>query len=201
MIVATASWDERRLCDDGGCTGLIGNDGLCRVCGRASKFWGDERRRGMQDDEGGDDDVEAADDGDDGDGDELSARRGARARGSAANDGDGEDRRLCIDGSCTGLQDDDGRCKVCGKVDPDAIGRVRSSATSAAAGARSGDADGDGDDADGAVGAGGAGGDDDAAGGDGDGDGDDRRLCPDGGCTGLLDADGACRVCGRRAEA
>jgi hypothetical protein len=26
---------DRRLCNDGGCTGLIGDDGRCRVCGRA----------------------------------------------------------------------------------------------------------------------------------------------------------------------
>jgi len=25
---------KRRLCDDGSCVGVIGNDGTCRVCGR-----------------------------------------------------------------------------------------------------------------------------------------------------------------------
>ena len=30
-----------------------------------------------------------------------------------------------------------------------------------------------------------------------DDDSDDRRLCPDGACTGLLDAAGVCKACGR----
>lgn len=170
--MAAASWDERRLCDDGACTGLIGNDGLCRVCGRASKFWGDERRRGMQDEPNEPDDEDAADEHD------------ARADRGAGDD-DGDERRLCIDGSCTGLQDADGRCRVCGKVDPDAIGRARA--------AHADDDDDDGDP------------DDDAADADGEdregGEDVDRQLCPDGACTGLLGADGACKVCGRRAEA
>jgi hypothetical protein len=188
VIVATAGWDDRRLCDDGACTGLIGNDGLCRVCGRASKFWGDERRRGMQDDDGdadADDDADADADADSDDGEAAPRRAALRAV-----DDDDEDRRLCIDGGCTGLQDDNGRCKVCGKVDPDARARVRSSVTAAAGGSEH-DAAGD------------AGDDDDAGNGDGDDDddADDRTLCPDGACTGLLGADGACKVCGRRAEA
>ena len=29
--------EERRLCPDGECIGLIGDDGLCRECGRAAK--------------------------------------------------------------------------------------------------------------------------------------------------------------------
>jgi hypothetical protein len=163
MIVSSTAWEERRLCDDGGCTGLIGSDGVCRVCGRASKFWGDERRRGMQDDDGDE---------------EMSARDGA----SSPTDADDEDERaLCPDGSCTGLLDIDGRCKVCGKVDESVRHRVK------AAPARD-----DGDGGDGADG-----GDE---GDDGDDD-DDRELCPDGGCTGLIGDDGACRVCGTRAEA
>lgn len=168
--MSTSAWEERRLCDDGGCTGLIGNDGLCRVCGRASKFWGDERRRGMQDDDG--DEEEAA-------------RDVAKATGAAANDDD--ERALCPDGACTGLLDGDGRCKVCGKVDESVRSRVK------AAPARDADAGDGGDDANGAN-------DGDRGNGDDDDD-DDRQLCPDGGCTGLIGDDGACRVCGRRAEA
>ena len=165
MIVSTTTWEERRLCDDGGCTGLIGNDGLCRTCGRASQFWGDERRRGMKDD---DDEAPAPADG-----------------GPGAADDD--DRDLCPDGGCTGLLDDTGRCKVCGKVDERARGLVRSSVTASVA-------------ADAHAGAGAGEANERERERDDDND-DDRRLCPDGGCTGLLGADGACKVCGRRAEA
>jgi hypothetical protein len=28
---------KRRLCDDGGCVGVVGDDGACRVCGRRSQ--------------------------------------------------------------------------------------------------------------------------------------------------------------------
>ena len=28
-------WENRELCPDGACVGLIGSDGKCKVCGRA----------------------------------------------------------------------------------------------------------------------------------------------------------------------
>ncbi len=28
---------KRRLCDDGSCVGVVGDDGVCRVCGRRSQ--------------------------------------------------------------------------------------------------------------------------------------------------------------------
>ena len=31
-------------------------------------------------------------------------------------------------------------------------------------------------------------------------DPDDRELCPDGNCIGVLDANGVCKVCGKRAD-
>lgn len=168
--MSTSSWEERRLCDDGGCTGLIGNDGLCRVCGRASMFWGDERRRGMKDDD--DDDDGAI----------------ARDEGTASTASVDDERRLCPDGSCTGLLDIDGRCKVCGRVDES----VRSRAKAAPAARAEADADaGEDEDED----------HDNGDGADDEDDDGDRELCPDGSCTGLIGDDGKCRVCGRLAEA
>ena len=33
--VATSGFDpQRRLCDDGACVGVVGDDGACRACGR-----------------------------------------------------------------------------------------------------------------------------------------------------------------------
>jgi len=29
-----AEWDDRRLCPDGACVGVIGDDGRCKVCGK-----------------------------------------------------------------------------------------------------------------------------------------------------------------------
>ena len=71
--MAVGEWDQRQLCPDGGCIGVIGRDGTCKVCGRAAANWGDERNRGLippdepddEDDEDSDDeDADLAADGD-----------------------------------------------------------------------------------------------------------------------------------------
>jgi hypothetical protein len=46
-IMAVGEWDQRQLCSDGGCVGVIGPTGTCKVCGRAAQNWGDERKRGL----------------------------------------------------------------------------------------------------------------------------------------------------------
>lgn len=86
--------EERALCPDGACIGVLGDDGRCRVCGAV----GDGSvvpigSRAPIDDSA--ETTEARDDRDAGDGDE-------------------DDRRLCPDGACIGLIGSDGRCKVCG---------------------------------------------------------------------------------------
>jgi hypothetical protein len=43
-----SDWDQRQLCPDGGCVGVIGPDGTCKTCGRVAPNWGDERRRGKR---------------------------------------------------------------------------------------------------------------------------------------------------------
>ncbi len=90
-------------------------------------------------------------------------------------------RRLCPDGTCIGLLDDQNRCKECGAVDDDAPAVVLAVA-------------GDGSQDDGVdalldpI-------EDDAAVFDAN-----RPLCPDGACVGVLGADGRCKECGRSAE-
>ncbi len=114
-------------------------------------------------------------------------------------DFDSDERQLCPDGGCTGLIGDDGRCKVCGArgevpagVDRAAAGvdQVATGADQVAAGI-----------AQAAAGIGQAvGPSPDWRGTDGDGSSDEfdaRQLCPDGNCTGLLGADGRCKVCGK----
>jgi hypothetical protein len=34
---AVGAWTERKLCPDGACVGVIGDDNKCRVCGRAGE--------------------------------------------------------------------------------------------------------------------------------------------------------------------
>ena len=138
--MAVGEWDERQLCPDGACVGVIGPDGTCKVCGRAALNWGDERKRGLI--EPPDDEPAAADDGDDDDDedDDLAASDGSDD-GADHDDDDDEDedddsddddrdddpaaseppagwtsRQLCADGSCIGVIGPDGRCKVCGRT-------------------------------------------------------------------------------------
>jgi hypothetical protein len=86
-------FDERRLCDDGNCTGLIGPDGRCKECGRPAGSEGDPAPRLFAEE----DDSPIA------------------AESDAASAFD-EDRRLCSDGNCTGLIGPDGCCKECGRL-------------------------------------------------------------------------------------
>jgi hypothetical protein len=81
---------SRKLCPDGACVGVIGPDGVCRVCGRteAQAAAGEASP-----------DVEGHVDG------------GA----DAASDGFDSNRRLCDDGACVGVVGDDGVCRVCGR--------------------------------------------------------------------------------------
>jgi hypothetical protein len=81
-------------------------------------------------------------------------------------------RRLCPDGSCIGLLDDAGRCKVCGRVGGagPAIGVPEQPEERSEAAAPENDAPGF---------------------------DPSRRLCPDGACVGVLGPDGRCKVCGR----
>jgi hypothetical protein len=135
--MAVGEWDQRQLCSDGACIGVIGPEGTCKVCGRAAPNWGDERNRGLIDpsddeeedeeedlaadeDEGDDDDEDDDDDDDDNeeyeeeddddDGDEPDEPSVA-----AAPRGAWSGRQLCPDGGCIGVIGPDGRCKVCGR--------------------------------------------------------------------------------------
>jgi hypothetical protein len=81
--------DNRELCPDGSCTGVIGPDGRCKECGRARD---------------GSAAVASLPIGQDG-------WRGTTSDDEAFD----EDRQLCPDGSCTGLIGVDGKCKECGK--------------------------------------------------------------------------------------
>jgi len=89
---------QRYLCPDGACTGLVGPDGRCSVCGLAG---GPPPERG------------AAPAG------ARESRPAVEASGAAPEGADGgfdSARRLCDDGTCVGVIESDGRCGVCGRV-------------------------------------------------------------------------------------
>ena len=154
--MAVGEWDQRQLCPDGSCIGVIGPDGTCKVCGRAAPNWGDERNRGLlppddqerdiaddddddldddDDDLDGDDGDDDDDDDDDGDGEDEGDDLGdgganGLAASAAAHEPRGEwgERRLCPNGACIGVIGDDGRCKVCGRTATDAAGEPTTAA-------------------------------------------------------------------------
>lgn len=95
-----SDWDQRQLCPDGGCIGVIGGDGTCNVCGRVAPNWGDERRRGKKSTGEVEPVVEAA----------------VVAHATPAAPDDFDDRALCPDGGCIGVIGDDGTCNVCGRT-------------------------------------------------------------------------------------
>jgi hypothetical protein len=98
---------HRRLCPDGACIGVIGDDGRCRVCGRATS--GEEAPAGFVA-RGQNEDVDGDEDEDEDGGQKVAA--GAAAKTAGAFD---PNRRLCPDGSCLGVLGADGICNVCGQ--------------------------------------------------------------------------------------
>lgn len=89
---------QRRLCPDGACVGVVGDDGICSECGRTEA----QAAAGAEPPPF-----------------EASAGPGAP---DAADGADGASvgfdptaRRLCDDGACVGVVGDDGVCRVCGR--------------------------------------------------------------------------------------
>jgi len=214
--MTVGDWDRRQLCPDGACIGVIGPEGLCKTCGRAAQGWGDERKRGLvadaadddelADDEEWDDDDES-EDGDDEeyeDDDEVDpiSPSAPVALGTLA---EWADRKLCIDGACIGLLGDDGHCKVCGKAGSKAKPVAAKStvaaresddaALEAAAREMAGSAEPGEVDSIAPVVALATGVDEAEL----EAELEARKLCPDGGCVGVIGADGHCKVCGKEA--
>lgn len=96
--------DNRELCPDGACIGVIGTDGRCKVCGTAGAGTATPFRTAA------DPHAEKADHDDHEDDDEVEA---VAAAGGTVDD-DWDRRRLCRDGRCIGVIGPDGNCKVCG---------------------------------------------------------------------------------------
>jgi len=92
---------QRRLCPDGDCVGLIGNDGKCKVCGTPAPGWTGEMAAATPpatpapEPEIDSDPVTPA-----------------ASDEEAAFD---PNRRLCPDDTCIGVIGSDNKCSVCGR--------------------------------------------------------------------------------------
>ena len=109
-------WENRRLCRDERCIGIIGRDGRCTECGLPGDDDGPGRT--AERDAGSDvpDPVAAS----------VEVAGTAEDHGpeaAAATPGEADrywqQRRLCPDGNCIGVLGPDGRCKECGRAGGD----------------------------------------------------------------------------------
>lgn len=107
-IISDEEWENRELCSDGNCIGVIGPDGLCTECGRPGKGGPVAARR---------DDTASDEPAAEGDCEAPAAADAASSDGTqvVSDDDDWANRRLCPDGNCIGVIGPDGRCKECGR--------------------------------------------------------------------------------------
>ncbi len=99
------AWEERILCGDESCIGVIGPDGRCKECGRPYEGplpLPSESRPAAQPSDDYDAPMDTQVDEDESD---L----------SGAGDEEWQTRKLCRDESCIGVIGPDGRCKECGR--------------------------------------------------------------------------------------
>ena len=109
-MVTDSDWDDRILCSDGNCIGVIGPDGNCKECGK--KYEGKLP-------DGFDEDSASRAEGEDEPGVDVAEEPQAAAKGASDEETDDDDwanRQLCSDGNCIGVIGSDGRCKECGKA-------------------------------------------------------------------------------------
>ena len=102
---SSSDWDNRVLCSDGNCIGVIGSDGRCKECGK--KYEGDLPTLSSLED----DDQPVAEEADE-------SSPGTTELPEATDapvDDEWENRVLCSDGNCIGIIGLDGKCKECGK--------------------------------------------------------------------------------------
>jgi hypothetical protein len=123
---ADIEWNNRILCSDCNCIGVIGADGRCKECGKKYEGPLPETSAVEQEDQVLDEDeelpaaadeskVEQEDQAVDEDKVMPAAADEINTVEESPADGDWENRVLCRDGNCIGVIGPDGRCKECGK--------------------------------------------------------------------------------------
>ena len=100
-------WEQRTLCSDESCIGVIGPDGRCKECGLPYSGTFDATKEKSVASDFNEADPEEEINEEDEDIEEHDAE--------ALTDSEWEQRTLCSDESCIGVIGPDGRCKECGK--------------------------------------------------------------------------------------
>jgi hypothetical protein len=89
--------NQRRLCPDGACVGVIGEDGKCKVCGTLDPDGPPVAS------------MDAAP--------PMAEEPAPSPNPAPHEEGDFDpNRRLCADDTCIGVLDEHGRCKICGRA-------------------------------------------------------------------------------------
>lgn len=106
LEASPADWDNRALCPDDSCIGVLDAQGLCSTCGKQGDMPAERRVSSpYSDDDATDEDADVT----------AGAAASSSSQDGDAASGEFADRELCPDESCIGLLDDAGACKVCGK--------------------------------------------------------------------------------------
>jgi hypothetical protein len=107
--VADPDWENRTLCSDESCIGVIGQDGRCKECGKPYEGTLNVTAPPIQSD--ADEEETETDE----DASAAAEDTVASEEDSGDADSDWDARTLCSDGNCIGVIGPDGRCKECGK--------------------------------------------------------------------------------------
>jgi len=121
---SNTEWDNRILCSDGNCIGVIGPDGHCKECSK--KYEGTLPETAATGKESPSEREETSDAGADIDDQPQSSSASADiddqpqssvdiTPGKDTESDDWSARKLCRDGNCIGVIGPDGLCKECGK--------------------------------------------------------------------------------------
>jgi hypothetical protein len=102
-------WENRVLCSDGNCIGVIGPDGRCKECGLA--YEGDLPAAVTEEPAAAQTDFRDTS----GAGTDETAADSPEEAADAMSDDEWANRRLCRDGNCIGIIGPDGNCKECGR--------------------------------------------------------------------------------------
>jgi len=113
-------WENRQLCSDGNCIGVIGPDGLCTECGKPGEKGATPREEATPPAEAEaapEDEAEVPDSVAEAPDivDEEAAAEAPETPEMPGYEDDWENRRLCPDGNCIGVIGPDGKCKECGR--------------------------------------------------------------------------------------
>jgi hypothetical protein len=95
-----SEWENRTLCNDGNCIGIIGDDGRCKECGLPYE----EEPPGKP---GPKSEIPVEP--------ESDPEPKPQTDSASIPDEDWENRILCPDGNCIGVIGPEGLCKACGK--------------------------------------------------------------------------------------